>query len=363
MNGPPPERAHAGSRLARAILRVPLFIKLVIAQTAVVIAVVVVGAWYVRGASGGTLDLMGDPRLAIMTLLAVLATIAVNAWIVRLALRPIRLLEETAGQVARGDLSARAPVSNVADRDFVRVIHTFNDVLEAGESNRKRLREVAARSAKATEEERLRISRELHDGVAQTLAAARVRLRLARAAKDPDLQARELDTLSADLGNAIEELRRIALGLRPPALDVLGLGAAVEGLVRSVAETGRLDADVRVDLDDRRLGDEAELALYRILQEALSNVVRHAGARRVQVRLHRRNGGAELMVKDDGHGFSMVGSMAGSGGLGLLGMQERAAYVGGELAIRSEPGAGTCVTAEIPFAGNDDGHDPHPAGG
>jgi signal transduction histidine kinase len=332
------------------VLRVPLFIKLIVADSAVAVAAVLVGAWLARRAVGMQFDLFAEPGLALAATLAALVTIGVNALIVRLALRPIHILERTADRVADGDTSARAPVSAFADRDFARVVETFNNVLDAAESNRRRLRKVAARSMHAAEEERKRIAQELHDGIAQTLAAMRVRLRLAHVGSGPDLDVTEIEALSEGLGAAIEEVRSIALGLRPPALDVLGLGPAVESLARSVARAARLRVEVHANVTDKHVVPEAQLAIYRILQEALANVVHHAEARSIHVRLETSNGHAELLVEDDGRGFTAAERLAGPGSLGLLGMQERAAYVGGRVEIKSTPGAGTRVLAEIPFS-------------
>jgi len=344
--------ARGAKRLLARVLRVPLFTKLVVVDSAVAVAAVLAGAWMARRTVGMSLDLFAEPGLALAAAIAAVATIAINAVIVRLALRPLRILERTADRVAGGDTAARAPVSAFADRDFARVVETFNNVLDAAESNRRRLREVAARSLHAAEEERKRIALELHDGIAQTLAAMRVRLRLrlAHAGSGSDVAVDEIVALSEDLGTAIEEVRRIALGLRPPALDVLGLGPAIESLARSVADSARLRVDVHADVNGGRIGPEAQLAIYRILQEALANVVHHADARTVKVRLVSSNGHAELLVEDDGRGFTAAERLAGPGSLGLLGMQERAAYVGGRVEITSTPGAGTRVMAGIPFS-------------
>ena len=347
-DGSSSREARAQEPLAR-LLRVPLFIKLVVADVAMAVAAVLAGAWLARRTAGLTFDLLGEPALAAAAAVVAVATIAVTGVIVKVALRPIRMLEQTAARVAAGDTSARAPASAVADRDLGRLIETFNNALETAATNRLRLREVAARSVHAAEEERKRIAQELHDGIAQTLAAIRVRMRLARNAK-PELQEAEMEAMRESLGTAIEELRAIALGLRPPALDVLGLGPAVEALARSVARDTRLRVDVKADFPERRLEPEAQLTVYRILQEALANVVRHAGADHVRVRLMAKNGNAELTVEDDGRGFVPSEQLGGPGNLGLLGMQERAAYVGGQVHISSRPGVGTRITAEIPIS-------------
>jgi two-component system sensor histidine kinase UhpB len=179
-----------------------------------------------------------------------------------------------------------------------------------------------------------------------------VRLRLARAVQDADLREQQLDQISAEIGEAIEELRRIARGLRPPSLDMLGLGTAVDSYARSLADAAGLELDLRIGAVAGLLSPEAELALYRVMQESLSNVVRHSGAGTVRISLRRAGAFVELRIEDDGRGFRVDQALAldrEGRGLGLFGMQERAGYVGGHVDIESEPGHGTRVIARMPI--------------
>jgi signal transduction histidine kinase len=172
-------------------------------------------------------------------------------------------------------------------------------------------------------------------------------------------KAAELRSLTA---HTLDLMRDMALELRPSTLDHLGLVAALE---RYVAEYGRkhgLEADFDAGgLDGARLRPQTETALYRIVQEALTNVVRHARARGVSVLLDRRGSRAILVVEDDGMGFDVEGVRhlrAPAGVLGILGMEERALLVGGSLTIESHPGSGTAVFVEVPLEGEDDGTHP-----
>lgn len=342
-----PIRVRAGSPI-RAALRVPLFAKLLFANSAIAIVAVAAGDWLARrgGIPGGP---FAEPGFFIAALLAVAGTIAVNAVIVMVALRPMRLLERAAAEVAAGRVGVRAPVSAFADHEFAGVVRTFNAALDAAEASRVRLQAVAARTMSSTEEQRRRISFELHEGVAQTLANARIRVQLARGARDADLQADQLEGLSAELEEAIEKLRGIAGDLRPLTLDMLGLGAAVRAFATSVGEAAGIDVTVRTDTGAWEITDAAELGVYRILQDAIANVVQHAGAKHLDVGLRvTPYGSLHLAVEDDGRGFDMAERLASPDSLGLAGMQERAGYLGGRLEIRSEPGRGTRVTAEIP---------------
>jgi two-component system sensor histidine kinase UhpB len=152
------------------------------------------------------------------------------------------------------------------------------------------------------------------------------------------------------VNQAMSELLQLARQLRPTALDDHGLLPAVASHVRRFAAQTGIEADLDADEAEAgagKLQPDEEIAVYRIAQEALANVARHAGASRVSVGLRTRGSGVELTVRDDGRGFSVEGQ-ASSGGLGLGGMAERARLVGGELTIESRPGAGTELCLRVP---------------
>jgi two-component system, NarL family, sensor histidine kinase UhpB len=339
------------ARLRRALLRVPLFAKILIANAVVVVLVAISGALLAIGLAGPESLRTAAELIAVIAAGGVAVSIIVNAVILRLALLPLKKIEQTAWRVQAGDLDARVEPSILADRNVERIMLTFNAMLDSAVAHRQRLREVAARALTAAEEERKRVARELHDGTAQTLAGLRMRLRLARATEDADVRSAQLEQVSREIGEAIEEVRRMSKGLRPPTLDVLGLAPAIDAYARSVTEAAGLELDLRTELVAGVLTTEAELALYRILQEALSNVVRHAGASVVRIRLERNGADVQLAIEDDGSGFD-VGAELGdrTRGLGLFGMQERAAYVGGRVSITSTPGRGTGVLVTLPSA-------------
>ncbi len=348
---PPAARGPRGpGGIVRALLRVPLFWKILIANAAIVIAGAIVGslvtAAHVRAEPGSSaVELVGFLALG-----GVLLSVAVNALILHLALSPLQLLERTAGRVQAGDVDARVPLSPLADRELDRLSRTFNAMLDSAADYRHHLREVAARALSAAEEERKRIARELHDETAQMLAALLIRIRLVSRAGDADAVAALLEEMRREIGEALEGVRRFARGLRPPALDELGLVPAIESHVRALQESTGVQVQVEADDVDGLLSPQEELAVYRIVQEALSNVVRHAGARGAWVRIAREPGCLATTVRDDGHGFSPARVLADRAGLGLFGMHERAAYLGGRVEVQSEPGAGTTVRVEVPVA-------------
>ncbi|MEX2584576.1 MAG: sensor histidine kinase [Gemmatimonadota bacterium] len=335
-------------RIAEWLLRVPLFYKILVANSAIVLVGTVAGTLLTRTLSRTGSD-FPFAWVLFLALFAILVTILVNAVIVRLALSPLKLLEETAARVQAGDLDARVPYSRLRDRELDRLTTTFNGMLDNLDSYHQRLTGVAIRALNAEEQERKRIARELHDDTAQTLAALLIRLRLLRGADDRQVREATLDELRKEIGEALERIRRFARGLRPPALDDLGLVPALESHARSLSES--VAVPIRVDADEIEdlLTPQAELALYRIAQEAISNAVRHADPHSVLVRITRRPQGVSLTVTDDGSGFDVEAVISSEErGLGLFGMRERAAYVGAHVSIRSEPGAGTSVRVTIP---------------
>ncbi len=226
----------------------------------------------------------------------------------------------------------------------VRVISIVRDV-----TDRKRLRRFGAGTMRAAEEERRRIARELHDDTAQRLAGLLVRLRLARQAEGDAEREEILEEIREEIVGAAEAIRRVARGLRPPALEDAGLGTAIRSHVRQRLEASSLEVHVEMDPVDDRLDDEAKLAVYRIVQEALSNALRHADAASVWIRVRGGDGHVVAEVEDDGRGFEPSGSVeSNEAGLGILGMRERASIAGGELEIESASGRGTTVRVRVP---------------
>jgi signal transduction histidine kinase len=202
------------------------------------------------------------------------------------------------------------------------------------------VRLLAWRSIKTAEEERLRLSRDLHDGVGQSIGAAAVAVARLSARVGPSREAAESARL---LDGALDELRQVVRGLRPTALDDLGLGAAVQALVRDAAGTG---LNIQTDIEDLpRIAPEVEQTCFRLAQEALANVVRHSRAHSVRVGLALRSRDIVLEVEDDGCGFTPATDV----GLGLVGARERAALLAGSLTIESAHGAGTLIRAVLPI--------------
>ena len=234
---------------------------------------------------------------------------------------------------------------------FVRaVLDDVDRILAETRQYQHRLQQLSSQVLAAHEGERKRIARELHDDTAQALTSILVRLRLLeRSAGNGDVR-RSLEELRALTGSTLDSVRRMAVDLRPMALDDLGLVAAI----RSYVERFQLLWSIRVEFSShglqRRLPAEVELVLYRVILEALSNVAKHSGASWAKVTLSRRKSVVTATVQDNGRGFDADAAMGpGQAGLGLFGMKERLALVSGWLQIESSAGGGTLVTARVPL--------------
>jgi PAS domain S-box-containing protein len=203
----------------------------------------------------------------------------------------------------------------------------------------------------AQEEERRRLARELHDDAAQVLASLLVGLRIVEESPSLDAVRAAVADLRCHVARALGEIERIARGLRPAALEDLGLAVALERLRGEFAHTFGIKVDVAVgDLGDRRLAPAVETNLYRIAQEALTNAAKYAGARAISILLQRSDGRVKLIIEDDGRGFESD-PCASTRNLGLQGMRERAALLGGSLSVESISEKGTTRYVCVPVGG------------
>lgn len=209
----------------------------------------------------------------------------------------------------------------------------------------------------ARERERTRWAREIHDESIQGIGALRLQLANARDIDDKEKLSQAVDAVLEGLGNEIDGLRHLITELRPAALDDLGLQAALEALARRAQAIDGLDVKTELQLEgDTRLDAELESTVYRIVQEALTNVSRHAEATHAYLRVKRENGNVIASVTDDGKGMPGAERLGPrgdglEGGFGMGGMRERAELIGGELDFAPAPGGGTIVTLTVPLVG------------
>jgi signal transduction histidine kinase len=208
-------------------------------------------------------------------------------------------------------------------------------------------RDALRRVVAAQELERRRLARELHDETGQALTSILLGLSAVETARNEAELAEAIGSLRELAVSTLQDVRRLAVELRPKALDDFGLLPALKRLGQSVREASSLDVQVEARLGAERLPPEAETSVYRIVQEALTNVVRHAEARHVSVVVTRKNASVSVVIEDDGKGFDPERADE-SGGVGLLGMRERVQLLDGTLAVESSPGAGTTLVLELP---------------
>lgn len=337
----------------QVLFGLPLFLKVLVANCAVVLIGVALGTWFtltfVAGASG-------DVRwigVALMLLVGFAGSLLINAAVLSLALQPLHALERTVDRVATGDLSARAQAVLFPDPDVARLGDTLNIMLDVLQDHRAQLQEHSKQVLAAQEDERKRIARELHDETAQSLTTLLIRLKMlerAKSATELSGQIRELRELTV---GTLEAVRKLAVELRPSTLDDLGLVAALDAYTDAYAS--RIPMHVTFAAEgftegDSRLPPQVELVLYRVVQEALTNVAKHAAAGAVAVRLRREAHEVVAQIDDDGCGFEVEDVMRSrERGLGLFGMQERLALVQGGLIIDSAVGQGTHIEARVPL--------------
>jgi two-component system sensor histidine kinase UhpB len=330
---------------------VPLFYRVLIANVAI-IALGAVGGTALTTSIGRRAS---DDRLLqlIVTFAAVgiCLSLLVNILVLRAAFRPMATLNRTARAVQAGDRDARARLEPGSDPEMLQLAIALNATLDELADDRNKLRDLASQVIRAQEEERRRVSRELHDDTAQILFAQILQLGKLRTFDDPEIRT-TAESLEQSTVEALEGVRRLALELRPPALDDLGLAEALGELCQRFREKAALPITLDVRGIRTRLQPEMELVLYRITQEALTNVAKHASASDVQIDLERRESDVALSIKDNGIGFDRASLDRGDDiglGLGLFGMEERAMLLGGTLTIWSRPGKGTEVFAFIPL--------------
>jgi two-component system sensor histidine kinase UhpB len=268
----------------------------------------------------------------------VAALVLANLFLLRRAFAPLHRLTDVMARVEHLRTGLRIPVYG-GGQEIVSMTRAFNDMLDRLEAER---RSGWQRAAEAQEGERTAVARELHDEVGQSLTA--LKLLLARAARQtgPDLD-EALGEASQLTEQTITDVREIARRLRPEALDELGLQNALAALARRNSMHAGIPIDWRLESAIPRLDHDAELVVYRITQESLTNVLRHADASAARVELRCPDGQLELVVGDNGDGLR--GAPAGNG---IKGMKERALSLGGQLEVRDRPTGGTEVRLTLP---------------
>ncbi|MCJ7512768.1 MAG: histidine kinase [Anaerolineales bacterium] len=340
--------------MANWIGRLPLVSRLLLANGAVIVA----------GAMAGTLltrKLADQSPLSLalaFALVGVALSLLLNYAVLAYTLRPLSSLTTTVDQVQDGHTSVRARLKADQDPEIARLSLALNTMLDrlaahtaTIEANQEQLRALSIKVISAQEEERRRIARELHDDTSQALASLLIQLER----MDSAIPA-ELDELKQRLASAREltlqtmnGLRLLVADLRPLVLDDLGLVPAIRWYAKNRLEPEGIDVEFEADPDLPRLAPAVEIALFRIAQEAISNIVRHADASLVRLKLGC-NHDVSLMVEDDGAGFDdrLVQASPTGEHMGLFGIRERVAALGGRLEVASAAGRGTTLRVLLP---------------
>ena len=296
---------------------------------------------------------------AILSLQPVIAALLVGVVLLMLILSmgvqrivgPITEMAAYARLVAAGDYAVHVPSHPV--RELRDMAAAFNEMVEQISRFQAGMRQYVAAITRSQEEERRRIARDLHDDTTQALIAIGQRVELARdlIGESPTEAVEQLRDLRKMVTRTIESVRQFSRDLRPTALEDLGLIPALQYLVNNLSQKGGINASLEVEGSPDGLPPDLEVTLYRILQECLMNVHKHAQARTVTVRAEFLPQLAVLTVTDDGDGFSVpveMADLAREGHYGLLGLRERAQLFGGQIIITSQPGEGTQVQAILP---------------
>lgn len=328
----PPEPGEKSTTISKSTL-----LAQALAANALAITALVFFALLVLDVEGGLTEHRAE---LILLMMSIAGALLLNMVILRRQFAPLEQLVDTMERIDLTEPGARAELPRGTTDDVADLIDAFNSMIERLEQER---REKTAAAVEAQEGERARVARDLHDEANQALTAVILRLEAAQQSAPPEL-AKEINEAKRLAAQAMEELLEVVRRLRPTILD-LGLRNALSAQINDFAEVTGIDANFEFEGDSRaHLEPERELAIYRVVQEALSNVAQHADAERVDVRLAVGKS-VRLTVQDDGCGFEPGRP---NRRFGITGMRERALMMNGKIDIESTPGQGTTLTMELP---------------
>lgn len=340
-------------RILKPLLSIPVFYKVLIANSLIIFV----------GATGGTwlaTNLNKKPFATPMSLVIFIAigwvvSIILNFVVLQVAFRPLIHLGRVMKRVQAGERSLRAPLTGV-DPEADQLARTFNTMLEAlDEASHQR----ASQIIKAQEQERKRIARELHDETSQVLTSLLISLAVLEESIEPSEARERIADTRALAHQTLRAIRSLSIDLRPSALDDLGLLPALRWYIKEYQKKCSIEVEFHAIGFKERLPAEMETALYRIVQESLTNTARHANAHKVSITLKEDTEAVYATIADDGRGFDYE-TLVKTGGqersIGLAGMQERAVLLDGVLTIHSTPNQGTKVEVCIPLPSSGEWH-------
>ncbi len=346
---------RALTSIRRRVQRLSIFNRVLLGNSTVIVAGAVAGTLLTR-----QLAVQADLWLIlVLSCLGILLSLLVNYLILRSALRPLRELVRRVDQVQGDKHPGRLPLLVEADPDTRRLASAIDSMRSRLHEHAGQLRALTMQAITAQEDERKRIARNLHDDTGQALSSLIITLERMETGLPPtDSELRPRLAAAREVATrTLEDLRKLIYGLRPSMLDALGLVPAIRWLARSSLEETGAQLSFEAFDDTTRLPAAVETAVFRIAQEAIHNIVRHARAQHVTVRLDLERAAVVLRVEDDGLGFDVSRTSAEAvrqRRLGLLGIQERVELLGGDLMVDSEPHGGTRLQARVPLAGMED---------
>ena len=341
------EEVVQNNKLLRPFLGIPVFYKVLLANSFIIFVGATGGTWLASRLNSAT---YAPISLVVFVTIGWLVSVALNFVVLQIAFRPLMDLGRVMKRVQAGERTLRASLTGV-DPEADQLARTFNTMLEAiDEANRAR----ASQIIKAQEQERKRIARELHDETSQVLTSLLISLAVLEESITTQ-EARDRITETRQLAHqTLRAIRNLSIDLRPSALDDLGLLPALRWYVKEYQQKTNIEVEFHTSgfKDRQRLPPEMETALYRIVQESLTNVAKHAQAHKVTIMLREEADAVNATITDDGRGFD-VEELEKTGdkdrGLGLVGMQERALLLDGTATVESSHAHGTVVNVSIPL--------------
>jgi two-component system sensor histidine kinase UhpB len=336
-------------KVLRPLLSLPVFYKVLFANSLIIFVGATGGTWLASNLHNSRQALATPMSLVIFVVVGWLLSVALNFVVLQIAFRPLKDLGKVMNRVQAGERSLRAPMTGV-DLEADQLARTFNMMLEAIDDT-TRLR--ASQIINAQEQERKRIARELHDETSQVLTSLLISLAIleesitTQEARDRIAETRKL------AHQTLRAIRNLSIDLRPSALDDLGLLPALRWYIKEYQQKCSIEVDFVAQGFKQRLPTEVETALYRIVQESLTNTARHANAKKAHVTMRESAEAVYGVITDDGIGFdtgTLLKTPDHERGLGLAGMHERAVLLDGSLDVHSSPGHGTTIEVRIPLA-------------
>ena len=347
-----PLNERRGLRLLRPLLALPVFYKVLIANSLIIFVGATGGTWLAVNLTSHSNPYATPTSLVIFVAFGWLISIALNVVVLQFAFQPLMHLGKVMRRIQEGERAMRAPLTGT-DPQADQLALTFNTMLEAiDESSRLR----ASQIINAQEEERKRIARELHDETSQVLTSLLISLAILEESIQTEEARKRISDTRTLAHQTLRAIRSLSIDLRPSALDDLGLLPALRWYLKEYQQKCSVEVEFHATGLKDRLPTEMETALYRIVQECLTNTARHSHARKAIVTLREEAEAVFGTIIDDGDGFDYAALLkiptqerSLGRGLGLTGMQERAILLNGELEIHTAPGQGTRVEIRIPL--------------